>query len=86
MTIATREEARAIMRTCESLERYQSNLAALSTRMQDEYDDLMNALDDYFLSDEQRRGLDGFDGTSQETYDLAVSLGVDPDFAEWLYL
>lgn len=46
----------------------------------------MCALDAYFLTDEQRKKLDNFDGNSRETYDLAVSLGVEPDFAEWLYL
>lgn len=86
MTINTREEARCIMRQCEGLERYLSRVTATMTAMEEEYDDLMCALDAYFLTDEQRKALDYFDGNSRETYDLAVNLGVDPDFAEWLYL
>lgn len=86
MTITTREEARAIMRQCESMEVYLPKLSATVAVMEEEYNALMNALDNYFLSAEQRRGLDSFDGSSQAAYDLAVSLGVDPDFAEWLYL
>ena len=56
MTINTREEARCIMRQCEGLERYLSRVTATMTAMEEEYDDLMCALDAYFMNDGATQG------------------------------
>lgn len=86
MTITTREQATNVMRQCEGLETYLERIAEFHSMREDEYNDLMNALDAYFLSDDQRKALDGFDGNGVETYNEALRLGVDPEFACWLYL
>ena len=86
MTIETREQATNVMRQCEELETYLEHIDEFDSMREAEYNDLMNALDAYFLSDDQRKALDSFDGNGVETYNEALRLGVDPEFARWLYL
>ena len=83
MTITTPEEAHCAMRQCESLERYLGRLSGTHAAMQDEYDALLNALDSYFMTEEQRRAVYDSDLSDDEALALAISLGVNPDYAAW---
>jgi hypothetical protein len=69
------------------MERYMGRLNATMDAMQEEYDAMMTALEKYFMTDDVRKAV--FDGekelTDDQALDLAIRLGVDPDFAFWLF-
>lgn len=87
MTFTTKEEAVNAMRQCETLERQMRSLrpGPALDHMEDQYGALLDAIEDFYTTPEQRARLDNIPGDAEAICDIALRWGMDPDFVQFMY-
>lgn len=85
--LTNRWQAINAMRQCEALEKYMRQLKPGNTldTVDRQYNDLLDQLVNFFETPEQQAQLDAFPGDAEETTAFALRLGIDTEFAHWLY-
>lgn len=87
MTITTREEAVAAMRQCETLERQMRSMrpSPALDLVDDKYGALLEAIEAFFTTREQRDRLYNMPGDAETICDIALRWGIDPEFVNFMY-